>query len=327
LCLVPESIIAAGKLMHYLYPLSVELWMTLVALVVITYTLLGGLRAIAYSDVLQFMLMVAALAVVVPYAIAYSPDFIAKTPGENLSPIPYLRMFPQDAIRWTILLVFMPITAAPLYQRFFASMPSVNKKKAILYSVAIYFAIDMIVLCAGMIAAANSEALGITEANADIALLILGFNILSKPLRILLALGLLAAIMSTADSWTHSGASSLSYDLLRRMGNFSEKTLILASRFFVFALGLLSLILALYFQDIITALVFLLTVWTSGILLPTLAALSGRRLSERAALASIFVGGTSSILWGLYPLYAIDPLFVGLFLAFAASALAQASGN
>jgi SSS family solute:Na+ symporter len=327
LCLVPESIIAAGKIMHYLYPLSPEFWMIVVAAVVVVCTLLGGLRGIAYSDVLQFLLMVSALTIALPYAVNYSPDFISRTSPENLSPVSYLRSFPQDAIRWTIILILMPITAAPLYQRFFASMPKVSRKKAIVCSVFAYFVIDMIVLCSGMIAAVNSEELGLDESNADIALMVLGFKVLPQPLRVLLVLGLIAAVMSTADAWTHSGASSLSYDILRRMGNFSEKTLILASRFFVFVLGVLSLILALYFQDIITALVFLTTVWTAGILLPTVAALTGRKLSEKAALASIFFGGASSIMWSLKPLYAIDPLFVGLFFSFAAAAIARKSGN
>lgn len=325
LCLVPGSIIAAGKLMHYIQPVSAEAWMVLVSAVVVLYTLYGGMRAVSYSDVLQFLLMVAALLVLFPYALSYSPNFIKETPSENLSPLPYMQMFPQDAVRWTLLLLFLPITSAPLYQRFFASLPKTNRRKAVAFSILIYFVIDIIVLSSGMIASVNSQALNLSEENADISLLVLGLSVLPRALKVLFALGLLAAIMSTADSWLHAGASSLAYDVYRRIRPSGDARLVSVSQVFVFVLGLLSLTLALYFKDVLAALTFLLTVWVSGILPATLAALFDFRLSGKAALASILAGGASSIAWGLKPPLAVDPLFIGLFFSFS-SALILESG-
>jgi Na+/proline symporter len=272
------------------------------------------MRAVSYSDVSQFLLMVLALIFLFPYAINYSPNFISKIPRENLTPLTYFHMFPQDAIRWTILLLFLPITSAPLYIRFFASLRDVDRKKALVYSILTYVMADLIILTSGMIAYANSESLGLGDENADIAFIVLGLKILPDALKALFSLGIIAVIIGNTDAWLHSGASSLSYDVLRRLRCIvDDRRLVFYSQFFVFALGAISLVLALYFKDVITAIVFLLTVWTSGILIPTLAVLVKRRFSEKAALASIFAGGLSSLLWGIRPLYAIDPLFIGLF--------------
>ncbi len=321
LCLVPGSIIAAGKIMHFIQPVSPEFWMTAVTAVITVYTLLGGMRAVSYSDVLQFVIMIAGLLILLPFALQYSPDFINQIPAESKNPFSYSSMFPQNALRWAILLLFLPITSAPLYQRFFATQPKVNRKKAIVYTILFYMIVDVIVLTSGLIAQANAETLGISEENADIAFIILGLTILPAPIKILFSLGMLAAIMSTADSWLHAGGSSLAHDVLRKLSKTSEEKLVVASRILILALGLVSLALALYFNDFLTALTFLLTVWISGILVPTLAILSNKKITEKSAFYAIIAGGLSSIIWGLINPLPIDPLFVGLAFSFSEALL------
>jgi len=298
--------------LNHIIPYSTEVWMVLVTVVMVAYTLLGGMRTITVSDVIQFAMMMAAILILFPYALSYTPDFIAKTPAENLTPFTYLHDTPQDAVRWTILLLFLPMTSAPLYQRFFASLDNVDKKKALAYSVVAYFIMDMILLSCGMIAAANAETLGITEENADVALLILGYTILPNLIKIFFIVGMFSATFSSADSWIHAGASSLSYDVFRRVFRWSDKKLLLASRFSVVFLGGLSLVLALWFGDIIAAISFMFTVWISGIVFPTTVALLGRKMTENAALTSMAAGSLSAILCGVHPLAGVDPLFVGL---------------
>jgi SSS family solute:Na+ symporter len=88
--------------------------------------------------------------------------------------------------------------------------------------------------------------------------------------------------------------------------------LLALSRLFVVVLGLLSLILALRFQMIVPALLFTLSMWTAGMLVPTLAALAGRKLGKRAALYSLLGGTLSSLAWKIWQPLDVDALFVGL---------------
>lgn len=323
LCLVPESIIASGKIMNLIIPYSPEAWMIAVTGIIVFYVLLGGMRSVAYSDVTQFVLMLVALIILLPFALSSTPDFISKTPPENLNPMSYFRMLPQDAIRWSILLIFLPITSAPLYQRFFSAVDEADKKKIMLASILVYFMVDMMLLASGMIASVNSEGLGLSEENADVSIIVLGQHILPEILGAIFVVGILATVMGNADAWIHSGASSLTYDVVRKIFNLREESLLLTSRVFVFMLGVLSLGLALYFRDVIESLTFLLTVWISGILIPTLAALSNVKISGNAALASIVFGGGSAVLWRIHPLTSVDPLFVGLFFSITATLVAS----
>jgi SSS family solute:Na+ symporter len=125
--------------------------------------------------------------------------------------------------------------------------------------------------------------------------------------------GLLAAIMSTVNSFLQSGASSLAYDVFRHFRPATgEGQLLALSRLLVIVLGVLSLGLALWFQMIVPALLFTLSMWTAGILVPTLAALTGRKLRKDTALCSLLGGALSSLAWKIVQPFDVDALFVGL---------------
>ena len=304
LCLVPESIIAGGKILELVTPLSLKTSMVLVFSVIVLYTLLGGMRSVIASDLMQFGLMLLALIIIVPYMLAPPNLQFESLPKEFWNPFNYLD---QETLVWCILLFFLPITSAPLYQRIFATGKGVNIKKAILYSVIIWIAIDAVVLLSGLVSSVNYEL-----DDPDQAIFILGSSLLPPVLQAVFFIGLLSAVMSTADSFLHSGASSLAHDVYGGITRSTGVKTVTVSRLLVIALGFISLLLALYFRQIVPALIFLLTVWISGILVPTLSALMNYRLSGDAAFCSIVSGSAAAVIWGFIPLMEIDPLFIGL---------------
>ena len=306
LCLIPESIIAGGKIIQLMTPLSLESGMFLIFAIIVVYTILGGMRSVVISDLIQFSLMLLALLVLVPYFFMSTNLSFWKLPHAFWNPFGYLSI--QEIFVWCILLFFLPITCAPLYQRIFATMNGVSVRKALLISLMIWIIIDAIVLSAGLISRINYEL-----ADPDQAIIALALNRLPKILQVIFFVGFLSAIMSTGDSFLHSGASSLAYDVYRRISQKkSEIGIVNMSRILVAVLGIISLLFALYFKEIVPALIFTLTVWISGMLVPTIAALFHFRLKENAALSSIIAGSVTAIFWKFFPLLDVDPLFVGL---------------
>ncbi|MBN2013966.1 MAG: sodium:solute symporter family protein [Candidatus Altiarchaeota archaeon] len=300
LCLVPESIIAGGRLLELTTSLSFNSSMLLFSVVVVFYTLLGGMRSVVVSDFLQLGFMLLSLLILLPYLLSAGPGSL---PHEFLNPVSL--MDPQEILVWCVLLFFLPITSSPIYQRIFASAPSVDLRKAILLSIVVWMLIDSVVVLSGLV----SIQYGLDD--PDQAIFAVGSNLLPPILQAVFYIGLLSAIMSTADSFLHAGASSLSHDLFRRFSD-DDRFLVPFSRLMVFSLGFLSLLLALYLQRIIPALIFLSTVWTSGILVPILSALFSIRLSSSAAFSSILCGSLAAVFWHFLPLAAVDPLFIGL---------------
>jgi SSS family solute:Na+ symporter len=306
LCLIPEEIIAGGKILSLFTSMPVEAAMGVMAFVLIVPVVIGGMRADVKTDIAQFVLMLLMLGTMLPFLLGQGLDLTMDVPagyfelGHSMSI--------QEIAVFFVSLFFLPMTSAPLYQRFFASESEASSRKSLLYSIAIWMAIDSIVLLCGF----SALQLFPNLKDPDMALILLG-TALPAVGKAIFFLGLLAAIMSTVNSFLQSGASSLAYDAFRyfRPGTSPGRLLVL-SRVFVVLLGLLSLILALRFQMIVPALLFTLSMWTAGMLVPTLAALTGKKLREKTALYSLLGGASASLVWRIWQPYDVDALFVGL---------------
>lgn len=310
--LIPASIIAGGKLLSIFMPMPLWIAMCIVAFIMVAPVAIGGIKAVIRTDVVQFALMLFILAITVPFifnmpSFNMPSDVISGITKEYFNPFAYISF--QEIAVWFILLFFLPITSAPLYQRFFASKSKRCSEKSIIYSVIIWMAIDLVIILCGFTALQLFPNL----TDPDMSFIMLGVAIFPNALRGIFFIALLAMIMSTVDSFLQSGAASLTHDVYRHFKPEStEKQLIMASRMFIIILGLLSLTLALYFQMIIPALVFTLTIWTAAILVPTLIALTGRKIRKDTAFYSLLGGALSALIWKITQPFNIDALFIGL---------------
>jgi SSS family solute:Na+ symporter len=307
LCLVPEEIIAGGKILSAFTSMPVEVAMGIIAFVLVVPVAIGGMKADVMTDVVQFVLMLFMLAMMVPFTLSCLRSGITSDiPEGYFNPFSYISA--QEIAVFFILLFFLPITSAPLYQRFFASESEACSRKSVLYSIAIWMAADSIIVMCGFAALRLFPDLP----DPDTSLIALGTALPAVGSGIFFV-GLLAVIMSTVNSFLQSGASSLAYDVFRHFRPAtSEGQLLALSRLFVIVLGILSLSLALWFQMIVPALLFTLSMWTAGVLVPTLAALTGRKLKKDAALYSLLAGALSSLAWKIVQPFDVDALFIGL---------------
>ncbi len=307
LCLIPEEIIAGGKILSSFTLIPVEVAMGIMAFILIAPVVIGGMKADVMTDIVQFILMLFMLALIVPFiSSSLQPGITSGIPAEYLNPFSYISA--QEIAVFSILLFFLPVTSAPLYQRFFASESEASSRKSVLYSILIWMAVDTVVILGGFAALRLFPDL----ADPDMSLIALG-TALPVVAKSIFFVGLLAAIMSTVNSFLQSGASSLAYDVFRHFRpEASQGQLLALSRLLVIVLGMLSLGLALWFQMIVPALLFTLSMWTAGILVPTLAALTGRKLRKDTALYSLMGGALASLAWKIVQPLEIDALFVGL---------------
>ncbi len=307
LCLIPEEIVAGGKILSIFTPMPVEVAMGIMAFVLIVPVAIGGMKADVMTDIVQFALMFFMLAIMVPFILSsLRPGITSGIPEGYLNPFIYISA--QEIAVFFILLFFLPITSAPLYQRFFASESGACSRKSVLYSIAIWMAVDSIIILCGFAALRLFPDLP----DPDTSLIVLG-TALPAVGRGIFFVGLLAAIMSTVNSFLQSGASSLAYDVFRHFRPATDEAqLLVLSRLLVIVLGVLSLGLALWFQMIVPALLFTLSMWTAGILVPTLAALAGWKLRKDTALYSLLGGALSSLAWKIVQPLDVDALFIGL---------------
>jgi solute:Na+ symporter, SSS family len=292
------AIMGIGVLLDVLLGLPFFLGVVLGAAVSIAYTLMGGLIAGALTDTVQFTLMCVTLGIAAILAL----DAQGGVEGlERALPASYFD--PTGTYPGWILLVFalsaLSVLIEPaFYQRIFAAVSYRAVLAALLIGVVLWAAFDWIVTILGMAAAGAG-----IETDPRYALLTLVIEVLPVGLTGLFVAGVVATAMSTIDAYLLIAGGNLAYDIYRPLSGrrLPDETQLRLTRWGVVAAGLVSVLLALFFQSMVTAWIFMSSMLIAAALVPIMAALYAKgRLAPEAGLWSSVAGlGAAAGFWVL----------------------------
>src|SRR5690606_16126289 len=301
-----SGLVAAGKLFESSFGFSYEVAVVIGVLTIISYTFFGGFLAVAWTDVIQGLLMAAAL-VAVPVmtlgSVGGLGETLAVVEAQNpalLDPFTDAEGNPLGFIAIISLLGWgLGYFGQPHILARFKAIKSEDdlptaRRIAVLWSA----------LC--LVAALATGWVGISYfgdeglADAETVFLALTQAVMHPVVAGLLLAAVLAAIMSTADSQLLVSSSALAEDfykaLFRRAASQTE--LVWVGRFAVVLIAAIALALA--FNPDSTGLGLVSYAWAGfgaafgpAILL----SLFWRRMNGAGALAGIIVGGLTVVLW------------------------------
>ncbi|GAB4010698.1 MAG: hypothetical protein Fur0010_03900 [Bdellovibrio sp.] len=231
-------VISLGLLLQSLFGWNHLIAMLVGVTLVIGYSLSGGFRAVVYSDIAQFAVMVSSVFLVAILSMTTFGLGILKTnlPASHFDPTG------GHSLATTFVWGFIALSTLVdpnFYQRCFAAKSEYTAKKGILISTAIWFVFDICTTMGGMYARAV-----IPEADSGQAYLIYGLQILPAGLRGFFLAGVLATILSTLDSYLFQAGTNLAYDLVPK--KFKGKIGI--HHLGIIFVGLLSVGVAYYFE-------------------------------------------------------------------------------
>ncbi|MDH5405553.1 MAG: sodium:solute symporter family protein [Candidatus Aminicenantes bacterium] len=293
-----------------------------VAIVIILYTLVGGQYGVAYSDILQFSLMIIGICfIVAPLSLLHA---------RGLSPLPRLALsmvrgydFGIMDLISIILLTGLPhMVGSDIYGKLLSARDvRVARRASILAGGAkIIFGIAIAVI--------GLSCWKILPQLADPASALprMIIEVIPSPLIYIVFLALLATMMSSADSVLLTASTVFSNDLMARV--VSQKRLLLLSRICVGVFGGLGLLLAVHLQSIIETFRLSYTIFTAGLIIPILAGFYRHRLKVKpsGAVASMVGGGGATIIGQLFFHYRYSLLVglaLGLLLLFTVSFLGR----
>ena len=330
---------ACGKLFNSLFGVPYMTAMMVSALVIITYTILGGFRAVCTTDLLQSIVMSIALITIVVYGVNSAGGFDAV--AANASALPgYLSLnATYDAANNTSSPYgFLSIISTMAWGLGYFGMPHIlvrfmsieDENKLTLSrriaSIWVVFAMAVAIFIGVIGLAMSKSGAMITLADSETVIIAIA-NILSQHglLTALLAgvilAGILAATMSTADSQLLAASSGFSENLLKDFFGvkISEKQSILVARITVVVISIISVFLARDPNSSVFQIVSFAWAGFGGAFgAVILCSLFWKRTTLAGALAGIISGGAFVFIWkflvrplgGAFNIYELLPAFI-----------------
>ncbi len=324
-----SGLVAGGKLFSTVFGIPYTVALTVGALVVISYTFLGGFMAVCWTDFFQGILMLLAL-VIVPYKAfviiggmdglidglnAVNPntlDLMTSTAGEMLGGISIISL-----LAWGLGYFGQP----HILSRFMAISSADEIKKARRFAM-VWVVISLCAaLIIGLVGRVYLES-GLAAGAEETVFMVMVGDLFPSLISGFLLAAILAAIMSTADSQLLVTSSALTEDIYRIFKKeASEKELLFISRTSVIGVAVVAYIFAMNPESSVLELVsYAWAGFGAGFGPAVILSLFWKRMNKNGALAGIIVGGLTVLIWkqlsgGLFDLYEIVP---GMILSFAA---------
>jgi len=299
--IIAGQMIAAGKIMSVLFPhFPVSLLIAVSGSVMIFYTLLGGQYSVLRTDAIQALLILIGVAVMVVLGMHASGGITAMTrklPPDFFS-FPSNRNISWGYIGNLLLFVGTAYLVGPdIFSRFLSAKDSKSARNAAWITAAVLVVVAFCITGIGIMARVLYPGIAAEKAFPTMVV-----HILPGILPSLVTAALLAAVMSSADTCLLTAGVIMTSDISGKwltQKDTNDRGILLISRLFVLAIGILSLGIALYMQGIIRSLLLGYTVFTSGLIIPVLLSLFTNRFPVRSAWAvSAIILGGGVALWG-----------------------------
>jgi len=301
--------------------LDPDLALMVSALIFITYTFFGGQYAVAYSDVVQLLIMIVGICfIAAPLALsdAGGLDAFTSQSSDKLSfptsdGMPFKEVFPL------FLLMFLPhMVGSDIYSKVLSAKdPNVARNGMIIAGgLKILFGIMMVVI--GF--AAFSMFPDLESPGAALPMVI--DEVLPWWAAVIVLVAFTGVMMSSADSCLLTGSTTFTNDIFRFLKkDADEREMVLVARVMVVVLGILAYIIAVRISDILDTLKLGYTVFASSIILPVIMGFVRHRIRipDFGAILGMIAGGVTSVIWmyGVKEWYPslfedIDPIIAGM---------------
>lgn len=291
------------------------------AIIVILYTIVGGLLAVAYTDLLQAVVMIIGIGVLLPFF--YASDLGDWSDiGAALKPRSgdWLGGMDVDLLIALVPTYIAAVTIdATAWQRIAAARSAKDVQPALLTAGIVYLLWGALVVAMGV--AAYSTYPNLDHGDQVIPMLL--FNHMPIIVKGVCLAALLAIIMSTADTALLLCGTTVSTDLVATMRpQVKSETLLKISRGTILLVGVVGTFLALQRVPLFTINMLAVGTYVCGLFIPVMAALFVTRVSSAGAMASC-LAGVLTVLLGSFLHFTTDirlpiqPMLLGLMLSAA----------
>ncbi|MBN2339902.1 MAG: sodium:solute symporter family protein [Deltaproteobacteria bacterium] len=300
-----SQLLAGAKLASATFPaFSPQLTLVIMGIGAVAYTALGGLKAVIYTDTIQWTVLLLGLTFVgIPVCVSSLGGVTAVIDVLPANMFSLTNLKGVTFINWLITIVPIWFVGMTLYQRIFAAADEKTAKRAwylagfFEWPVIAFVGVGMGLLAKaaylkGLLPMAPDQGMPDPEK---------GLPMMLSTLLPVGAMGVLmsayfSAILSTADSCLIAASGNVVSDIIAKWKpQISQPQLLRLSQLATLLLGVIAIGLAMSMTSVLDLMLHSYAFMVSGLFVPVLACLFMKRHSQAAAVSAMLVGGSVTI--------------------------------
>lgn len=298
--------------------------------VAVGYTAVGGMKAVIYTDTLQWIILIAGLlgiGIPLGYMAIGGIDAIQTTLAPEFLSLRHITW--QQLVNWFITIVPIWFVGMTLYQRIYACRDVKTAQRAWFIAGLLEWPVMALMgVLLGLFArVAFSQGMFTefgygpeAEIDPEIGLPLFLRGILPVGLLGLMMSAYFSAILSTADSCLIAASGNINTDIYQAFfrNPLTLRQEVRISQVATLCIGSLAIFIALFMTNVLSLMLLSYSFMVSGLLVPLVAAIFFRQQNPRAAIASMLAGVITVLIaefflretpWGL------DPNFFGILIS------------
>ena len=306
-----SQILAGAKLAAATFSnLSLDAALLVMGIIAIVYTALGGIKAVIYTDTIQWIILLAGLVLIglpLGYQAVGGIDEIQKVVDPKMLSLTNITW--QDLLNWAVTIIPIWFVGMTLYQRIYSCKDEKQAKRAWLiagvfeYPVMAFLGVGLgllakVALLQGLFAGEGFES--IASLDSEMALPLFLKTILPVGLMGLMMSAYLSAIMSTADSCLMAASGNVLTDLIEPFVKIKQDKVMLISQLLTLLIGVAAITLAYSMENVLSLMLKSYAFMVSGLFVPVLAMLFVKQKSSVGAILAMLGGGVSTLLIDSY---------------------------
>ncbi len=289
--------------------------------VAVLYTVMGGLKAVIYTDTVQWaILMIGLVFIGIPVSYTAIGGWEAISKAVDPAMLTMTNMTWQDVVYWTVTVLPIWFVGMTLYQRIYACNDEETAKKAWFlaglfeWPVMAFMGILLGLFAKVAFMQGMFDYLGVPETVANFD----SEKGLPMLLRTVLPVGLMgimmsayfSAILSTADSCLMAASGNVVSDIIGYFKDVDHDSdqFLKFSQVTTLVIGIIALLVATTMTNVLTLMLYSYAFMVSGLFVPILGAFYWRKSSSIGAIGAMILGGTTTVCLEVF----LDKLPAGL---------------
>lgn len=304
-----SQILAGAKLAQGTFAgLDLQTALIIMGSVAVIYTVMGGLKAVIYTDTVQWAILMLGLVFIgipISYTAVGGWEAISQTVDPALLSMRNLTW--QDVVYWGVTIIPIWFVGMTLYQRIYACRDEETAKKAwylagiFEWPVMAFMGVALglfakVAASQGMFDYLGAE--NITETDPETGLPMLLRTVLPVGLMGIMMSAYFSAILSTADSCLMAASGNVVSDIIGYFKeiNHDSDTFLRFSQITTLLIGAGALIVASMMESVLTVMLYSYAFMVSGLFVPIVGAFYWDKSSSIGAIGAMISGGTTTVL-------------------------------